>query len=147
MRLILALQMSWCTRRRSSKPSLTSLTRRLQKCQATKLARNTARPSPALDLPPLNFTFSLPLSTLDIGISILLLVNSKNTVDRVRRVSEGGLLTVMTSMTQGQTCYRTSTARTDLRTSTAAVTTYLGLLCGLVANNPRKSSNYYSSNL
>ena len=59
MRLILALQMSWCTRRRSSKPSLTSLTRRLQKCQATKLARNTARPSPALDLPPLNFTFSL----------------------------------------------------------------------------------------
>ena len=59
MRLILALQMSWCTRRRSSKPSLTSLTRRLQKCQATKLARNTARPSPALDLPPPNFTFSL----------------------------------------------------------------------------------------
>jgi len=51
--------MSWYTRRRSSKPSLTSLTRRLQKCQATKLARNTARPSPALDLPPLNFTFSL----------------------------------------------------------------------------------------
>lgn len=35
--------MSWCTRRRSSRRSLTSLTRRLQKCPATKLA-SLARP-------------------------------------------------------------------------------------------------------
>ena len=41
MKLILALQMNWYTRRRSSRPSLTSLTRRLQKCLATKLTWDT----------------------------------------------------------------------------------------------------------
>ena len=57
MKLILALQMNWCTRRRSSRRSLTSLTRRLQKCPATKLPREDHFSRLPLRLqPPSTFT-------------------------------------------------------------------------------------------
>ena len=57
MKLILALQMNWCTRRRSSRRSLTSLTRRLQKCPATKLPREDHFSRLPLQLqPPSTFT-------------------------------------------------------------------------------------------
>jgi len=49
--------MNWCTRRRSSRRSLTSLTRRLQKCPATKLPREDHFSRLPLRLqPPSTFT-------------------------------------------------------------------------------------------